>query len=105
MARRRFSIAEAVQHRWVRHNMPDDLKTLNNRLLDMSPQVPPLNPGCMTRQPQTDVRSDVSTARPHQTCVTPPHDELPAATQSKAVMRYGMKPSAVLTGRSMTCKT
>jgi len=29
-----------VQHRWVRHNMPDELKTLNNRLLDMSPQVP-----------------------------------------------------------------
>ena len=35
----RFSIAEAVQHRWVRENMPEDLKTLNNRLLDMSPQV------------------------------------------------------------------
>ena len=35
----RFSIAEAVQHRWVRHNMPDELKTLNNRLLEMSPQV------------------------------------------------------------------
>ncbi len=29
----------------MRHNMPDELKTLNNRLLDMSPQVPPKNLG------------------------------------------------------------